>query len=68
MRRMRKKLPNFGDINGEVDPTLRAREVREAMRDVKYGLAVSAGQLDLGGINAMSQGTAALLLRHELRR
>lgn len=32
----------FGEINGEVDTTLRASEPREAVRNVEDGLTVSA--------------------------
>ena len=32
----------FGDINGKVDTTLRAREAREAVRNIENSLTVSA--------------------------
>lgn len=50
-RRERKK----GLLDGEVGVALRALEAREAMGDVEEGLAVSARELDLGGIDAVGR-------------
>ena len=60
--RRRKELPNLGEINGKVDSALRAIEAGKTVGDVEYGFAVSAGELDLCGINAVGSGSALLLL------
>lgn len=60
--RQREEPPNLGEINGKVHATLRANEAGETVGDVQYGFAVSAGQLDLCGINAVGSGAALLLL------
>lgn len=59
-----------GEINSKFCLTLRASKTREAVRDVENGFAASAGELDLGGINAVGWNSSVVVagrVHHQLR-
>lgn len=61
-------MRDLREINGETNVALRAIEARQSMRDIEYGLAVGAWQLDLSRVNAVGRGGPLGLGLHQLGR